>query len=122
MKRSKSSLTKEEIEAYWRHKQQEMEALSEETNAQNANTLPSISETKLTTTTTVALDGTPTQEVVIEWPQPTASSPDWWTRSNCAYLNAPPELLDYPGQARHRPYVPQLGVTTQFNRSISATL
>lgn len=40
-KRSKSSLTTDEIEAYWRYKQQEMETLSKERNAlQNANTLP----------------------------------------------------------------------------------
>ncbi|CAN5969724.1 unnamed protein product [Sphagnum jensenii] len=25
--------------------------------------------------------------------QPTASSPDWWTRSNWAFLNFPPEML-----------------------------
>lgn len=122
MKRGKSSLTKEEIEAYWRHKQQAIEALSKENSAQNANTLPGTSETKLTTTTAVTSDGTETQAVVIDWPQPTASSRDWWTRSNWAYLNAPPEISDYPGQQRHRPYVPQDGVATRYNRSVSSII
>jgi len=118
MKRSKTSLTKEEIEGYWRQKQQAAEALAKEHNAENA--LPNITETKLTTTTTsVASDGTKTREMTIEWPQPTASSRDWWTRSNWAYLNAPPEITEYPGEPRHRPYVPQHDVATQFNRSIS---
>ncbi|KAG0597690.1 hypothetical protein M758_12G014600 [Ceratodon purpureus] len=122
MKRSKTSLTKEEIEAYWRHKQLEIEAHSKENDAQNANSLPVISETKLTTTTVTSDGSTETQEVVINWPQPTASSRDWWTRSNWAYLNAPPELSEYPGQPRHCPYVPQHDVATRYNRSASSVV
>lgn len=121
MKRSKTSLTNEEIEAYWHHQQEEIEAHTKEINDQDANTLPVVSETKLAVrTTTVNADGIETEEVVMEWPQPTASSPDWWTRSNWAYLNAPPEVPDFPGQSHHRPYVPQHDVATRCSRSVSS--
>jgi hypothetical protein len=40
MKRSKTSLTNEEIEAFWHHQQEEIEAHSKEINDQVANTLP----------------------------------------------------------------------------------
>lgn len=39
MERSRASLTKDEIEEFWRHKQQEVEAHMEEANAQNVKAL-----------------------------------------------------------------------------------
>jgi hypothetical protein len=119
MKRSKTSMTNEEIEAFWRHKQQEIELHAKKDDDRNANSRLNANETKQTTTVVTA-DGATTHEAVVELPQPLASSRDWWTRSNWAYLNAPPDIPDHPGHSRHRPYVPQHDVANRYTRSISA--
>lgn len=112
-------MTNEEIEAFWRHKQQEIELHAKKDDDRNANSLLNANETKQTTTVVTA-DGATTHEAVVELTQPLASSRDWWTRSNWAYLNAPPDIPDHPGHARHRPYVPQHDFANRHTRSISA--
>lgn len=84
--RSKTSLTKEEIQDFWRKRQLDME---EHLKAAKAQTSDSQSETGT---------GTPNidipQVIIEELEQlPEAMSPDWWTRSNSAFLNSPPEFL-----------------------------
>jgi len=86
MTRSKTSLTKEEIQDFWRKRQLDME---EHLKAAKAQTSDSQSEKAV---------GTPNidipQVVIEELEQlPEAMSPDWWTRSNSAFLNSPPDFL-----------------------------
>jgi len=83
MSRSTTSLTKEDIGEFWRKRQLAMEEHMKEASAQGSS---SQSETGA---------GTPAisipQAIVEELEQPVAMSPDWWMRSNSAFLNSPPE-------------------------------
>jgi len=83
--RSKTSLTKEEIQDFWRKRQLDME---EHLKAAKAQTSDSQSETG-------GKPGIDIPRVIIEELEqlPEAMSPDWWTRSNSAFLNSPPESL-----------------------------
>jgi hypothetical protein len=84
MTRSKTSLTKEEIEDFWRKRQLAME---EHLKAAKAQTSGSQSE-KGVETRNIDIP----KAIIEELEQlPEAMSPDWWTRSNSAFLNSPPE-------------------------------
>jgi peptide deformylase len=77
--RSRTSLTKEEIEDFWRKRQLDMEEHLKAAKAQGVGT-PSIDIPKA---------------IIIEELDelPESMSPDWWTRSNSAFLNSPPENM-----------------------------
>lgn len=101
--RSKSSLTNDDIEAYRRARQLAMEEHSKEAAAQNASE---------------SSDGTPAiaipAQVFKEVQQPIASSPDWWTRSNWAFLNDPPDGDLLKNKSR---YTPQFDMAAQSSNS-----
>ncbi|KAG0575622.1 hypothetical protein M758_5G019900 [Ceratodon purpureus] len=104
--RSKTSLTKEEIEEYWRKRQLSMEEHMKEASAQG---VASQSETGA---------GTPTidipQIIAEELEIPVAMSPDWWTRSNSAFLNSPPEK---DVLIKHSKYTAQYEVATKAKQT-----
>jgi hypothetical protein len=51
--------------------------------------------------------------------QPTASSPDWWTRSNWAFLNFPPEMLLRDSRDRYTPQFDVAAKASNFNQMYS---
>ncbi|CAK9258336.1 unnamed protein product [Sphagnum jensenii] len=93
MERTNSSLTKNEISAFWLLRRRAMpeEHLKEAT---------ALKATKIQTHA-VHIDASSAipvlekrkQEAADEFQQPTASNPNWWTRSKWAFLNFPPEML-----------------------------
>jgi len=110
MNRSKTSLMKEEIEEYWRKRQLAMEEHLTEASAQkNA----SQSETG---SGTANIDIP--KIIVEEMEMPVSMSPDWWTRSNNAFLNSPPEkdIMN-----KHSKYAAQFEVASRANQATSPT-
>jgi hypothetical protein len=87
MNRSKTSLTKEEIEAFWRARQLAME---EHLNEAAAQKIACQDETN-GGTPTIVIPNAPMEIIEEVHVVPMAMSPDWWTRSNWAFLNEPPE-------------------------------
>jgi hypothetical protein len=120
MVRSKSSLTKEEIEAFWRSRQKAMEEHLKDAAAQkladHQQAESSNSGTGLAAAVPIPIQTAGSQVMVQELPKPSsiAASPDWWTRSNWAFLNDPPEShMNYaPGK-----YTAQFDVATKANYS-----
>lgn len=111
-KRSNSSLTKDEISAFWRSRQRAMEEHLKEAAAQKALaatvTQQSGGGSSLSVASAVAIEVP--RQASEEVQQPTASSPDWWTRSNWAFLNFPPEMLLKDSRDR---YTPQFDVAAK---------
>jgi hypothetical protein len=103
MTRSKTSLTKEEIEEFWRKRQLAMEEHMKEASAQG---------------TANQSDATPTidipQSIVEDLELPVAMSPDWWTRSNSAFLNSPPTK---DVMSKHSKYTAQYEVANKANQA-----
>ncbi|KAH8975305.1 hypothetical protein BDL97_01G149200 [Sphagnum fallax] len=108
MNRSKSSLTNEEIEAFWRSREKAMEEHLKDAAAQK---VADQAESSGTGSAPIPIQGE--QVVVEESNLPIAASPDWWTRSNWAFLNEPPESHT---DARHK-YTPQFDVATKASHS-----
>ncbi|CAK9272153.1 unnamed protein product [Sphagnum jensenii] len=92
-KRSNSSLTKDEISAFWRSRQKAMEEHLKEAAAQKALAATMTQQSGGGSSLSAALPIEVPKQSLEEVQQPTASSPDWWTRSNWAFLNFPPEML-----------------------------
>ncbi|CAK9192826.1 unnamed protein product [Sphagnum jensenii] len=117
MNRSKSSLTNEEIEAFWRSREKAMEEHLKDAAAQKLSTKDTfkqfytVGEQSGTGSAPIPIQGE--QVVVEESNLPIAASPDWWTRSNWAFLNEPPESHT---DARHK-YTPQFDVATKASHS-----
>ncbi|KAH9575703.1 hypothetical protein CY35_01G124400 [Sphagnum magellanicum] len=108
MNRSKSSLTNEEIEAFWRSREKAMEEHLKDAAAQK---VADQAESSGTGSTPIPIQG---ERVVVEESNlPIAASPDWWTRSNWAFLNDPPESHT---DARHK-YTPQFDVATKASHT-----
>jgi len=109
--RSKTSLTKEEIEEYWRKRQLAMEEHLKDAKAQSGGGGGGSQSETRTGTPCIAIP----QAIVEELELPPSMSPDWWTRSNWAFLNSPPEkdLMD-----RHSKYTAQYEVA---NKATQAT-
>jgi predicted metal-dependent hydrolase len=111
-KRSNSSLTKDEISAFWRSRQRAMEEHLKEAAAQKALaatvTQQSGGGSSLSTASAVSIEVP--KQASEEVQQPTASSPDWWTRSNWAFLNFPPEMLLTDSRDK---YTPQFDVAAK---------
>jgi hypothetical protein len=105
--RSRTSLTKEEIEEYWRKRQQAMEEHLREASAQK-----SANESESTS-------GKPnidiSQTVVEEVELPMAMSPDWWMRSNWAFLNCPPEKVVV---SKYSTYTAQYEVANKHKQAV----
>ncbi|KAH8965079.1 hypothetical protein BDL97_04G100300 [Sphagnum fallax] len=108
-KRSNSSLTKDEISAFWRSRQKAMEEHLKEAAAQKA-LAATVTQSGGGSSLSVALPIEVPKQALEEVQQPTASSPDWWTRSNWAFLNFPPEMLLKDSRDR---YTPQFDVAAK---------
>ncbi|KAH9565916.1 hypothetical protein CY35_04G103400 [Sphagnum magellanicum] len=111
-KRSNSSLTKDEISAFWRSRQRAMEEHLKEAAAQKALaatvTQQSGGGSSLSAASAISIEVP--KQASMEVQQPTASSPDWWTRSNWAFLNFPPEMLLKDSRDK---YTPQFDVAAK---------
>ncbi|CAK9223571.1 unnamed protein product [Sphagnum troendelagicum] len=108
-KRSNSSLTKDEISAFWRSRQKAMEEHLKEAAAQKA-LAATVTQSGGGSSLSAALPIEVPKQAPEEVQQPTASSPDWWTRSNWAFLNFPPEMLLKDTRDR---YTPQFDVAAK---------
>lgn len=102
MNRSKSSLTKEDIEEFWRKRQSAMEEHLKEASEQRAETSAGAANIDIPRT------------AVEELEMPVSMSPDWWTRSNNAFLNSPPEK---DIMSKHSKYAAQFEVAAKANQS-----
>ncbi|KAH8947929.1 hypothetical protein BDL97_11G070100 [Sphagnum fallax] len=102
MERTNSSLTKNEISAFWRLRRRAMpeEHLKEatalkatkiQTHAVHVHTVPRFDS--MVASSAIPVLEKRKQEAADEVQQPTASNPNWWTRSKWAFLNFPPEML-----------------------------
>ncbi|CAK9224784.1 unnamed protein product [Sphagnum troendelagicum] len=109
-KRSNSSLTKDEISAFWRSRQKAMEEHLKEAAAQKALAATMTQQSGGGSSLSAALPIEVPKQSLEEVQQPTASSPDWWTRSNWAFLNFPPEMLLKDSRDR---YTPQFDVAAK---------
>lgn len=109
-KRSNSSLTKDEISAFWRSRQRAMEEHLKEAAAQKALAATVIQQSGGGSSLSVAVPIEVPKQASEEVQQPTASSPDWWTRSNWAFLNFPPEMLLKDSRDK---YTPQFDVAAK---------
>jgi len=115
MNRSKSSLTKEEIEAFWRSRQKAVEEHLNDAAAQKAT----VADAAAGSSASAVIGSLPipiqaaAQVMVQELKTPIAASPDWWTRSDWAFLNDPPESHT---DARHK-YTPQFDVASKVSHS-----
>ncbi|CAM6042776.1 unnamed protein product [Sphagnum compactum] len=106
MNRSKSSLTKEEIEAFWRSRQKAMEEHLNDAAAQKATyrTVPVQANVKISG----GLKNSGEDEEL--WG---GLKQITWTRSDWAFLNDPPESHT---DARHK-YTPQFDVASKVSHS-----
>ncbi|KAG6543339.1 hypothetical protein Mapa_015253 [Marchantia paleacea] len=96
LKRSKSSLTKDDIDKFWRIKQnsirKHLQQAQRDAILARSITIPEdvTSESGLTctdSTTSTSFASTPTSTAPINSPE---GKMDWWTRSHWAFLNEPP--------------------------------
>jgi len=107
MNRSKTSLTKEEIEEYWRKRQLAMDEHLTEASAQK--------DASQSETANIDIPKIIVEEVEI---MPVSMSPDWWQRSNNAFLNSPPER---EVMNKHSKYAAQFEVASKANQATSPT-
>jgi len=121
-KRSNSSLTKDEISAFWRSRQRAMEEHLKEAAAQKALaatvTQQSGGGSSLSAASAVRIEVPKRASEEVQ--QPTASSPDWWTRSNWAFLNFPPEMLLQDSRDRYTPQFDVAAKASTLNQTYSS--
>ncbi|CAM6023627.1 unnamed protein product [Sphagnum balticum] len=130
-KRSNSSLTKDEISAFWRSRQRAMEEHLKEAAAQKAlaaTVTQQVSTKKpkelkeyLIDKHSKALKNTSKTSILIFFSTEVKSSKSTlWTRSNWAFLNFPPEMLLQDSRDRYTPQFDVAAKASNLNEMYSS--